>query len=113
MTFRTSHSRGALAALALLAASSVFAAEPETGSASAPSPELRQQMAAVHQKMADCLRSTRPIADCRAEMVSSCQQLMGDSGCPMMGSGSGGMGPGMMGGGKMMGPPAPETPKKK
>jgi hypothetical protein len=108
---RTSHWCGFIAALALVSAASGFAAEPKKSAPSAPSPEVREQMAAVHQKMADCLRSERSLADCRAEMMNSCQQLMGDSGCPMMGTGKGGMGPGMMGGGMMHGP-APETPKK-
>jgi hypothetical protein len=69
-------------------------------------------MATVHQKMAECLRSDRPIAECRAEMMKSCKGVMGEAGCPMMGTMGGGMGPGMMGGGMTHGAPAPETPKK-
>ena len=119
MTLRTIHSRAMIAALVLLASSSALAAEPKKSAPAEPSPEVRQQMAAVHQKMADCLKSDRPMADCRAEMANSCKQMVGASGCPMMGSGTGGMGPGMMGGSGMMGggmmggQPAPETPKKK
>jgi hypothetical protein len=112
MTVRTSQWVGWIAALALAAGSSALAAEPKKSAPAEPSPEVRQQMAAVHQKMADCLRSDRPMAECRTEMANSCQQMVGASGCPMMGSGTGGMGPGMMGGG-MMGQPAPEAPKKK
>jgi hypothetical protein len=98
------------ALLALLSVSPAFAAEPEKPSD--PTPEARQQMAAVHQKMAECLRSDRPIAECRAEMMRSCHEMMGERGCPMMGSTGGGMGPGMMGGRMMQGGPAPEAPKK-
>ena len=57
----------------------------------APSPEMRAKMAAAHEKMAACLRSSKDITDCRAEMHRSCQAL-GEHGCPMMGMG---MGPGM------------------
>jgi hypothetical protein len=111
MTSRTSAWCGLIAALTLIWAFSVRAAEPAV-----PSAEVRQKMAAVHQQMADCLRSDRPIAECRTEMMKSCQELVGQSSCPMIGSGAGGMGPGMMGGGTMgggmMGAPVPETPKK-
>jgi hypothetical protein len=124
MTRRTISRCTWIAALALLGAPLAFSAEPAKSADAAPSPEVRQQMAAVHEKMAQCLRSERPMAECRAEMVGSCQQMMGASACPMMGSGAGGMGPGMMGGGKgmhgggmgggmMKGAPAPETPEKK
>jgi hypothetical protein len=60
-------------------------------------------MAVIHEKMAACLRSDRPIADCRAEMLNTCQETMGATGCPMMGPG-GHMGTGMMGSGWVMGP---------
>ena len=115
----TSRIYALLAALALVQAAAALAAEPATGAPSAPSPEVRQQMATVHQKMADCLRSERPFAECRSEMMKSCTEMAGASGCPMMGSGPGGMGPGMMGQGHgMMGPtktaptPPDEPPKK-
>jgi hypothetical protein len=100
-----------IAAVALLFASSAFAAEPKKSPPAEPTPEARQHMADVHQKMADCLRSERPLAECRTEMMSSCQEMMGEGGCPMMGHGAGGMGPGMKGGG-MMSHTAPKTPKK-
>lgn len=110
-----------LAAFALASASATFAAEPEKGATAAPTPEARQKMAEVHQRMADCLKSDRPMSECRAEMAKSCHDMMGASACPMMGMGEGGMGPGMMGGGMkgggmgggmMKGQPTPETPKK-
>ena len=55
MTSRTSRWCGLIAALALVSVSPAFAADPEKAAPSEPSPEVRQQMAAVHQKMADCL----------------------------------------------------------
>jgi hypothetical protein len=106
-----------LALVAWVSGAPAFAAEPKTSAPAEPGAEQREKMAAVHQKMAECLRSARPMAECRSEMANSCHEMMGDSGCPMMGSGAGGMGPGMMGhgqmGGGMMGQPAPEAPKKK
>ena len=112
MTSRTSRWCAGIAAVALLSVSPAFAADP--AKPSDPSPEARQQMAAAHQKMADCLKSDRPIAECRTEMMKSCHDMMGEGGCPMMGAGGSGMGPGMMGGGGMMphGSPPAETPKK-
>lgn len=47
--------------------------------------EDRQKMAEMHSKMASCLKSDRPMDECRNEMMSSCQKMMGEDGCPMMG----------------------------
>lgn len=58
-----------------------------------PSKETRQQMAAMHEKMADCLNSNRPISECKSEMHESCEKMKG--GCPhdsMMHQGGKGMG---------------------
>ena len=115
MTRRSSLWCGAIAAFALASASPLFAAEPEKTAPPAPSAEQRQKMAEVHQHMADCLKSDRPMSECRSEMMKSCHGMMGEGACPMMGMGQGGMGPGMghgMGGGMMKGAPAPEAPKK-
>jgi hypothetical protein len=90
------------------------AADPEK--MPAPDAAQRQKMAEVHRKMAACLESTRPMAQCREEMHESCRGMMGEASCPMMGMGTGGMGPGMMHGPMHRGgtpeQPAPETPKK-
>lgn len=48
-----------------------FAAE----TAKEPSAEARQRMASAHQKMADCLKSARPLSECRDEMKASCQEM--------------------------------------
>jgi hypothetical protein len=80
-----------MAALSLASAGAALAADPQAAAPADPTPAARQQMAEVHEKMAACLRSDRPIAECRAEMWKSCQSMTGESGCPM----GGGMGPGM------------------
>lgn len=47
--------------------------------------EQRQKMADAHEKMAVCLRSTKPFSDCHEEMMKACKDGMGKDGCPMMG----------------------------
>lgn len=59
-----------------------------------PSAEDRKKMAELHQKMADCLKSDKPIQQCHEEMKKSCKE-MGDH-CPM------GHHPGRMHGGHHM-----------
>jgi len=51
-----------------------------------PSKEMREKMASVHEGMATCLRSEKPLAECRDEMMKSCRQLP-EQGCRMMGMG--------------------------
>jgi hypothetical protein len=41
---------------------------PATTGRRAPSPEDRAKMAEAHEKMAACLRSNRPMTECRSEM---------------------------------------------
>lgn len=106
---------GLMAALVLAWAGPARAAEPEKAPPAAPTAEQRQKMAEVHEKMAECLRSDRPIGECRREMMKACHDTLGADSCPMMGKGPGGMGPGMMGPGKgqghmMQGPPTSTTP---
>lgn len=43
----------------------------------APSPEARAKMADAHQKMAECLRSTRPIKECQTEMHKAHEAMEG------------------------------------
>ena len=47
--------------------------------------EQRQKMAGIHDKMASCLRSERPVSECHEEMKKGCGDTMGKDGCPMMG----------------------------
>jgi hypothetical protein len=95
MSRRLSHCFAALALLALATSGPTWAADPKTAPPE-PTAEQRQKMADVHQKMAECLRSTRPIAECRSEMWTACHGL-GAGACPGMGRGRGAMGPGLMG----------------
>ena len=72
-------------------------ADDKKNAPAAPTQEQRKKMAAVHQKMADCLKSDKPIAECKSEMMKSCrEEMMSQGGCPMMGKMGGHMG-GMMG----------------
>ena|SRR6266581_737063 len=80
--------------LAIMSASAALAADPPTASQAAPSKEMREKMATLHEQMAACLRSDKPIADCHSQMMKSCQDTMGKQGCTMMGHGMMGSGPG-------------------
>lgn len=92
-------------ALAAGAAAAQETAPPAPGT---PSADQRHAMAEIHQKMADCLDSERPINECRADMLTNCRTMMGPESCPkMMGLGHGMMG-GRMGTGMM--PSAPKPP---
>ena len=109
MKDRVRWQHGVLCAVVLFASTAALGAEPEKSAPTppapsraanpTPTPEQRQKMAAIHEKMAACLRSDQTVTECRTEMWSSCQAQLGEGGCPMMR-----MGPGMMGGGGMMGP---------
>jgi hypothetical protein len=98
--------RNSIAFLMIAGAPAVFAADEPPAPPSAPSKEMREQMAAVHEKMAACLRSDKAFAGCRDEMQKSCRELMGEQACPMMG-----MGMGMQD--RMMKPGPPVTPDGK
>jgi hypothetical protein len=81
----------------LLSISVAWSADPAPSTASsqaAPSKEIREKMATLHEQMAICLRSDKSVAECRTEMMKSCRETMGAQSCPMMG-----MGPGMGHGG--------------
>lgn len=98
--------------LAIAAMTAAFAADPPAAAQQpAPSKEMREKMATLHEQMAACLRSDKPFAECRAEMMKNCQSTMGAKGCPMMdmmGMGKGGMG---MHGGMMQDPSTSSSPK--
>jgi len=82
----------------------IAADQPSAAAPPAPSKEMREKMAAMHERMAACLRSDRAIADCRKEMQQACQAVMGKEGCPMTGMGMHG---------KMMGEPPASKPDAK
>ncbi|HTL12974.1 MAG TPA: hypothetical protein VL588_10825 [Bdellovibrionota bacterium] len=48
-----------------------------------PTKEERQKMADMHSKMADCLKSDKPMKECKDDMMKNCKDSMGDD-CPMM-----------------------------
>ena len=74
----------ALLALTLIG-TGVFAAEPNKMDMSKMmTPEMRQKMTDMHQKMADCLRSDKPMSECKQQMMKSCSDSMGKTGCSMM-----------------------------
>lgn len=76
--------------LLLLTTGTTLAADPPAHQM-APSRQMREKMAAMHEKMAACLRSDKPVAECREEMMKDCQGMMGGRGCSMM-MGMSGMG---------------------
>lgn len=100
-------------ALLIALGSAAFAADPPAA-ASSPTKEMRERMATLHEQMAACLRSEKPVSDCRTEMLQHCRAMMGSQGCTgMMGSGGMmGMGGGMMGMGKGMHGPMTSSPPK-
>jgi hypothetical protein len=60
------------------------------GADKVPSAEQRNEMAKVHDLMAACLRSTKPIEECHKEMKKSCEEQMErGEGCMMMEHGMG------------------------
>lgn len=71
----------ALLALSLTGPAQTLAAEEK---APVPTKEVREKMAAAHEKMAACLRTETPFAECRTQMQKQCQQTMGEQGCSMM-----------------------------
>ncbi|MBC7540359.1 MAG: hypothetical protein H7281_16165 [Bacteriovorax sp.] len=65
-------------------ATNSFGADKKKMKMMSMTPEQRQSMATVHEKMAACLRSDKAIEDCHKDMMQSCKDMMGADGCPMM-----------------------------
>ncbi len=84
MNIRHLKSMTAALAAATLAYSSLTAAAPPT-----VSKEQREKMAQAHDNVAQCLRSDRPIAECRQEMMRASNAMMGEHDCKMMMDGKG------------------------
>jgi hypothetical protein len=78
--------RSLIASMMIVGATAVLAADVPAAP-SAPSKEMRVQMAAAHEEMAACLRSDKDFAACRDEMRKNCREIMGEQACPMMGMG--------------------------
>lgn len=63
--------------IALLGAGgAALADEPQHDTRPPLTKEQRQKMADVHEKMAACLRSDKPIEDCHAEMMKQHDMMM-------------------------------------
>lgn len=71
------------AALATLASFSTTSSAAPPSAEPAASHQMREQMAAMHEQAAACLRSDKPMAECRSEMMQTCQKMMGGS-CKVM-----------------------------
>ena len=77
-------------AILLLLGAAAMAADTLPPEHAVPSKEIREKMAALHEQMAACLRSDRPLSECHSAMMKSCQEQLGSNGCPMtMGLGHG------------------------
>lgn len=101
--------RALAASLTLVALGAPALAADPAAAATGPSKAMREKMAVLHEQMAACLRSDKSMAECRSEMMKSCQHEIGKKSCPMMGMGGGMMGRGGMGRG-MQGPMMPANP---
>lgn len=53
------------------------------GAMKEPTKEERTQMVDLYSKMADCLKTEKPMADCHKEVVASCPMAKAGK-CPMM-----------------------------
>jgi hypothetical protein len=93
-------------ALLACAQASVSLAADTAAKPPALSKEQREKMANAHEKAATCLRSARPVTECRQEMMRACTDAMGADGCNMMSGG-------MMGGNMMHGQSSQGQPEAK
>ncbi|HEX6507143.1 MAG TPA: hypothetical protein VF221_05870, partial [Chloroflexota bacterium] len=71
-------------ALLLFGAAAATLADTPTPVHREISKETREKMAQLHEQMAACLRSDKSVQECHSDMVKSCQEQLGDEGCPMM-----------------------------
>jgi hypothetical protein len=67
--------------------SNAMAQNPSPPTPAAPSKETREKMATAHERMAACLRTDKPIAECHAQIMKSVGHVPGATGCPMMSAG--------------------------
>ncbi|MBX9767579.1 MAG: hypothetical protein K2X47_09945 [Bdellovibrionales bacterium] len=66
-------------------------------SASAPvSPELKKDMAAMYQKMADCMKTEKSQMECQTEVMKDCPVAKATGHCPLMEGMKGSMNKGNM-----------------
>lgn len=80
----------AITGILLIALNSTAFAADAPAAPSAPTKQMRERMAALHEQMAACLRSDKSFSECRTEMQKHCQEMKGNQGCTrMMGTGRG------------------------
>lgn len=77
-----------LLAIAFTFSGSVLAGHHKGGPMKEPTKEERTAMSAMHTKMAECLKTEKPMADCHKEMMDSCPMAK-EGKCPMMAHGHG------------------------
>jgi hypothetical protein len=77
--------RAAVTAILLLSGAAVTSADTPPPEHRELSKETREKMAALHERMAECLRSDKPFNECRSTMITSCREQLGSDGCPMLG----------------------------
>ncbi|MEQ1582044.1 MAG: hypothetical protein ABL964_15740 [Steroidobacteraceae bacterium] len=75
--------KGVLQSILVFAVISVAAACQSAEPRNAASSAEREQMAAIHDRVARCLRSDQPVDACREEMRKGCESMKG-GGCGMM-----------------------------
>lgn len=46
--------------------------------------KMHEQMAETHQKAAACLKTEKPMEECKAEMMKGCPMMKAGKKCPMM-----------------------------
>ena len=63
--------------------SSLSFGEDQAQSTSQMSPELRKDMANMHQKMADCLRTDKSIEECQRQVAKDCPLVAKTGQCPI------------------------------
>jgi hypothetical protein len=81
----------AMALLASWAAGAAWSEDPRpapANSRAAPSKEMREKLATVHEQTAACLRSDKSYSECRSQMMKSCREVLGGQGCPTLGRGT-------------------------
>lgn len=54
-----------------------------SGMMSEPTADMRKKMADMHQMVADCLKSEKPVSECKQEMVKNCPMMKEGKKCPM------------------------------
>ncbi len=75
----------AICAIALvIGAGAAFAQDTPAPIHAAPTKEMREKLAVLHDQMGICLRSDKAVATCIEEMRQACHDTIGEKDCPMM-----------------------------